>query len=142
MRICIDTTTLIDILKDEFKSNQEKLYIALEQKEELITPSVVFAELMPQFKGDTKLLNLFLKDHKINIEPLDVKSVIASGNRWMKYLKRKERLKCPQCGNIIGGKEHFLSDFFIGGFALTNCDAIITRDRGIYKKYFPDLRII
>ena len=86
-------------------------------------------------------LTLFLKDHKINIEPLDVKSVIASGNRWMKYLKMKERLKYHQCGNIIGVKEH-LSNFFIGGFALTYCDAIITRDRGIYKKYFPDLRII
>jgi hypothetical protein len=33
----------------------------------------------------------------------------------------------------------FLSDFFIGGFASARCDAIITRDRGIYKKYFPDL---
>jgi hypothetical protein len=36
-------------------------------------------------------------------------------------------------------KEHFLSDFYIGGFALAQCDAILTRDRGIYGKYFADL---
>lgn len=139
MKICIDTTILIDILKDEFKDHQEKLYTALSKKEDLVAPSVVFAELMPQFKGDTKLLNSFLSDHKIRIEPLDIDSVINAGARWMNYLKRKTGPKCPQCGIILNIKEHFLSDFYIGGFALTKCNAILTRDRGIYKKYFPEL---
>lgn len=31
------------------------------------------------------------------------------------------------------------ADFLIGGFATVRCDAILTRDRGIYVKYFPDL---
>ena len=139
MKICIDTTILIDILKDECKTHQEKLYAALAKKEDLIAPSVVFAELIPQFKGDTKLLHSFLRDHKIRIEPLDLDSIISAGTRWMKYLKRKTRPKCPQCGNILSVKEYFLSDFYIGGFALTKCDAILTRDRGIYRKYFPEL---
>ncbi|MEW6614889.1 MAG: PIN domain-containing protein [Thermodesulfobacteriota bacterium] len=80
MKICVDTTILIDILKDEFRSHQEKLYMALTRREDLVAPSVVFAELMPQFKGDTKLLYSFLREHNIRIEPLDVDSVInASG---------------------------------------------------------------
>jgi hypothetical protein len=32
-----------------------------------------------------------------------------------------------------------LSDFYIGGFASAKCDAILTRDRGIYRKYFQTL---
>lgn len=116
--------------------------MAFEAREDLVVPSVVFSELMPQFKGDTKLLNSFLRDHKINIEPLDIDSVIAAGSRWIKYLKRKQRLKCPNCGNKLNIKEHFLSDFYIGGFALAKCNAILTRDRGIYKKYFPELQVI
>lgn len=139
MRICIDTTILIDILKDEFKSHQEKLYTALSKREDLIAPSVVFAELMPQFNGDIKLLHAFLGDHKIRIEPLDLDAVISAATGWMKYLRRKTKLKCVQCGNILDVKEHFLSDFYIGGFALTKCNTILTRDRGIYKRYFPDL---
>lgn len=139
MKICIDTTILIDILKDEFKSHQEKLYTAITKREDLIAPSVVFAELMPQFKGDTKLLHSFLRDHKIRIESLDLDSVTSAGTGWMKYLKRKTRPKCSHCGNILDVKEHFLSDFYIGGFALTKCNAILTRDRGIYIKYFPEL---
>ena len=100
---------------------------------------MVYAELMPQFKRDTKLLNEFLEEHKIIIEPLDVDSVIAASEAWMRYLKRKKREKCPQCGLKLNLKKHFLSDFHVGGFASEKCDAILTRDRGIYTKYFPKL---
>ena len=139
MRICVDTTILLDILKDEFRSFQDKLYTALARRENLVAPPVVFAELMPQFKGNTKLLGEFLEEHKIAIEPLCVDSAIAAAQAWMRYLKQKTRLKCPKCGQELNLKEHFLSDFYIGGFASVKCSAILTRDRGIYNKYFPAL---
>ncbi|MBW1609099.1 MAG: type II toxin-antitoxin system VapC family toxin [Deltaproteobacteria bacterium] len=139
MRVCVDTAILLDILKDEFRNFQDKLYTALARRENLVAPSVVYAELMPQFKGDTKLLDEFLEEHKIAIEPLGIVSVIAAAQAWMKYLKRKKRVKCPQCGLKLNLKKHFLSDFYIGGFASTECSAILTRDRGIYTKYFPEL---
>lgn|GEM_PF-812012 len=139
MKVCVDTTILLDILKDEFRSFQDKLYTALSKKENLLAPSVVFAELMPQFKGNTRLLGEFLEEHKIVIEPLGVDSVIAAAQAWMRYLKRKTKVKCPQCGWNLDLKKHFLSDFYIGGFASAKCSAILTRDRGIYTKYFPEL---
>ncbi len=73
------------------------------------------------------------------MEPLDLGSAIAASESWMKYLKRKTKVQCPQCGHKLNLKEHFLSDFYIGGFASTKCDAIRTQDRGIYTKYFPQL---
>jgi len=109
LRVCVDTTILLDILKDEFRSFQDKLYTAL------------------------------AKEHKIAIEPLGVDSAIAAAQAWMRYLKRKTKVKCPQCGQKLNLKEHFLSDFYIGGFASTKCSAILTRDRGICAKYFPAL---
>lgn len=139
MRVCVDTTILLDILKDEFRIFQDKLYTALARRENLVAPSVVFAELMPQFKGNTKQLGEFLEEHKIVTEPLDIDSVIAASESWIKYLKRKTKVKCPQCGHKLNLKEHFLSDFFIGGFASAKCSPILTRDRGIYTKYFPQL---
>jgi len=139
LRICIDTTILIDILKDEFRDYQDILYSALRKGEDLIAPSVVYGELMPQFKGDIKLLETFLKEHKIGIEPLGIDSVTVAATGWMKYLKRKSRTKCPKCGQKLNLREHFLSDFYIGGFASVKCKSILTRDRGIYRKYFPDL---
>jgi len=125
LKVCIDTMVLIDVLKDEFKPFQEMLYTALENKESLVIPTVVFAELMPQFSGDIKLLKSFLKEHKIKIEALDLNSVVIAGERWMKYLKRKSKAKCPKCGERLSTKDHFLSDFYIGGFALAGCDSIL-----------------
>ena len=139
MRVCVDTTILLDILKDEFRSFQDKLYTALVRKENLVAPPVVFAELMPQFKGNTKQLGEFLEEHKIVIEPLGVDSAIAAAQGWMRYLKRKTKVKCPECGRKLDLKEHFLSDFYIGGFASAKCGSILTRDRGIYSSYFPAL---
>jgi len=136
----VDTVVLIDFLKDEFRSFQEKLYAALAAKETLIAPTVVFAELMPQFDADARQVASFLKTHKVTIVALDLDAVTIAGTRWMAYLKRKSRAKCPKCGFRLSGKEHFLSDFYIGGFALTNCNTILTRDRGIYRKYFPELQ--
>lgn len=139
MRVCVDTTILLDILKDEFRMFQDKLYTALARRENLVVPSVVFGELMPQFKGNTKQLGEFLEEHKIVTEALDLDFVIAASESWMKYLKRKTKVKCPQCGHKLNLKEHLLSDFYIGGFASAKCSAILTRDRGIYTKYFPQL---
>jgi predicted nucleic acid-binding protein len=139
LKICVDATILIDILKDEFRSFQDKLYTALSERENLVAPSVVYAELMPQFKGNTKLLGEFLEEHKIMTEPLCVDSAIAAAKAWIRYLKRKTKETCPQCGLKLDLKKHFLSDFYIGGFASAKCDAILTRDRGIYTKYFPEL---
>ena len=139
MRICVDTTILLDILKDEFRGFPEKLYAALDRRENLVAPSVVYAELMPQFKGNSKNLNEFLKEHKIVIEPLDMDSVEAAALAWMLYLKRKTRETCPNCGQKLNLRAHFLSDFYIGGYASVKCNAILTRDRGIYSKYFPSL---
>ncbi len=141
MKICVDTVILVNILKDEYLDHQEKLYKAIAAKETLIAPVIVYAEILPQFAGNKNLAVKFLKDHKISIAPLEIDSAGIAAVRWMRYLKRKSKVKCPNCGHKLDKKEHFLSDFFIGGFALSKCNAILTRDRGIYKTYFPELKL-
>jgi predicted nucleic acid-binding protein len=139
MKVCVDTVILIDILKDEFRGFQDKLYDAFRKGEDLIAPVVVYAELIPQFHGDTRSLDRFLKDHRIEVHPLGVDSVTMAAKAWMKYLTRKARARCPYCDRELERREHFLSDFYIGGFALAKSDALLTRDRGIYRAYFPEL---
>jgi hypothetical protein len=82
---------MLNFQKDEFRSFQEKLYMAITARETLVSPAVVFAELMPQFQGDKKQISLFLKQHKIGVEPLDLKAVSIAGERWMKYLKKNPK---------------------------------------------------
>ena len=67
----------------------------------------------------------FLKEHKIRIDPLEIDSVSIAATRCMRYLKRKAKTTCPNCGKKLDNKAYFLSDFYIGGFAMARCDAIL-----------------
>ena len=142
MKICIDTVIFIDILKDEYPKTQEKFYDALEDGQTLVASVITAAELMPQFQGNRKELITFLKDHHIKVMEVDVESTLTASERWMRYLKKKKTKRCPSCKASISGRDQILADFLIGGFAITHCDRILTRDRGIYRKYFSDLKNI
>lgn len=42
-----------------------------------------------------------------------------------------------------GGKRHrMVPNFLIGSHAMLQCEALITRDRRFYKKYFKSLKVI
>ncbi len=140
MKICIDTVIFIDILKNEYPKTQKKFYDALEGGQALITSVITIAELMPQFMGNRKELIAFLKDHHINIMDIDIESSLTASKRWMRYLEKKRSKLCTSCKAPIPGRDQILADFLIGGFAITHCDRILTRDRGIYRTYFNDLK--
>ena len=38
-----------------------------------------------------------------------------------------------------GPRERIISDFLIGAHAAAEADTFLTRDRGFYAKYFPEL---
>jgi predicted nucleic acid-binding protein len=41
-----------------------------------------------------------------------------------------------------GKRDRVIADFLIGAHAATQCDRLLTRDRGYYKKYFTGLVVI
>lgn len=41
-----------------------------------------------------------------------------------------------------GKRERVMADFLVGSHAATQCDRLLSRDRGYYKKYFADLKVV
>ena len=41
-----------------------------------------------------------------------------------------------------GERDRVLADFLIAAHAQTRCAQLISRDRGFYRTYFPELRLI
>jgi len=152
--IVVDTNPLVYIYKN-VPTYGEKFAILLGdlvRQKVLTIPKIVYGELSVIFK-DISELNTFLSDTGIVVGEISKEAYVDAAERWQRYNKRRT-LICHQCGKKIGAlichkfgetlkiRQHTLSDFIIGAYALDTGKTIVTNDKGYYKTYFPELNII
>jgi len=131
MITAIDTTILLDVfLPDKkFASNSAKLLKLAYDEGALIICDIVYAELVPQFE-DRSILDRSLETINVSLSFVDNDVAFLAGEKWSLYRKS-------------GGKrERIISDFLIGAHAFIKAERFLTRDRGFYKLYFPELQMI
>jgi len=153
--IIVDTNPLVYVYHavPDFGKNYATLLGELARKNILLIPKIVYGELSLIFR-DEKELNFFLKDTGIVIGEMQPEAYITAAKRWERYNKRRV-LMCQRCGEKLGRlicercnaeikiRQHVLTDFLIGAFALqTKGQNILTHDFGYYSSYFPELNII
>jgi len=156
MVTAVDTNIILDVLipNEPFSEPSKKLLDRYLSKGKLILCEVVYAELAAQFPTEQEL-KLFLAETGMRLEYSNDKSLYIAGTRWVKYAGKsnKDRFICPQCGHsfeagcprcraAITRRLHVLSDFLIGAHALISADCLLSRDLGIYKTYFNDLKVV
>jgi predicted nucleic acid-binding protein len=153
--IVVDTNALVYIYSGvpNIGKRYAELMGDLSAKYNLVIPKLVYGELSLVFR-DSKKLNSFLSDTGIIIDDVEPKAYILAAKRWDKYNKRRificqscgsklEKLICRGCDDEIKIRQHILTDFIIGAYALhTEEQKIVTSDKGYYSTYFPDLTII
>lgn len=151
----IDTNPLVYIYHDvpDFGRNYVALLSRLAKKDALFIPKIVYGELSLVFE-DAKELNDFLSDTGIIIGDMEPGSYITAAKRWETYNSRRilmctecgerlEALRCKNCNSEIKIRQHVLSDFLIGAYALQMKGSnLVTNDAGYFSTYFPELNII
>jgi predicted nucleic acid-binding protein len=131
MITAVDTNILLDVFlpDDKFAPESAKLLKSAYDQGAIIICSIVYAELVPQF-ADMYSLNNTLEALNITCSPLDSEIAYIAGERWALYRKS-------------GGKRmRIITDFLIGVHAMVKAERFMTRDRGFYQTYFPDLDIV
>lgn len=123
-------------------------------KGKLIICEVVFAELAARFLSEEDL-KFFLADTGMGLVYSNEKALYTAGMRWAEYARKSARNRftcgkcghgfeatCPQCSATLPKRLHVLADFIIGAHALVQADCILSRDLGVYKTYFSDLKVL
>lgn len=153
MITAVDTNILLDVLIPDAPHGDESesaLAEAVRAGAVLISDSV-YAELAAHFPEQEKL-DRFLADTGLRLEPSKADALYRAGRAWSGYIRRRPALACPQCGATqdlhcdkcgasVQPRQHVVADFMIGAHALVQADQLLTRDRGYYATYFPELTL-
>ncbi|MYE47402.1 MAG: type II toxin-antitoxin system VapC family toxin [Chloroflexi bacterium] len=128
MITAIDTNVLLDIFlsgaprHDESREAVRSAYDA----GAIIVCDIVYAELVPAF-DDRAALDEALREMNVRLSPIDTAIAYEAGRRWMQYRRAG------------GPRTRIISDFLIGAHAVAEADHFLTRDRGFFATYFPEL---
>jgi predicted nucleic acid-binding protein len=155
MTVSVDTNILFDILlPDPQYMKQSLAHLKLHgKKHRLIISEIAYAELASQFH-DQHSLNGFISDTEIYLVNSSPEALWSAARAWKSYTQnRGSEFLCPKCGKSHGlnctdcgaaviSRQHIISDFLIGGHALTHAGNLLTRDRGYYNCYFPELKLV
>ena len=128
MITAVDTSVLLDVfLPDESygPASREWLRSAYDEGA-IIVCDVVYAELVAAF-ADRGALDRALGEISAQVSSFDTAMAYEAGARWIRY---------RQAG---GSRERIITDFLIGAHAISAAERFLTRDRGFYRKYFPEL---
>ena len=125
----VDTNVLLDVFVSgaPYHSQSQEWLINAYDKGAILVCDVVYAELVPAF-GVRSSLDRALGEINATVSTMDTAVAYEAGLRWARY---------RQAG---GSRERIIADFLVGAHAIAKADSFLTRDRGFYATYFPELQ--
>ena len=129
--ILVDTNVLVDIVSDDpvwAEWSERHLALAAAQ-DELAINDIIYAELSVRYPTIEEL------DAMVDAAGL----VSATIPRPALFLAGKAFQRYRSAGGVKTG---VLPDFFIGAHAAISGSALVTRDSGRYRTYFPGITLI
>ena len=128
MITALDTNILLDVFRSVAPQHDESSARVRSAHDAgaIIVCDVVYAELVPGFV-ERAALDGALRAVNARLSPIDSAIAWEAGVRWRRYRRAG------------GPRTRILADFLIGAHALAAADVFLTRDRGFYETYFPDL---
>lgn len=128
MLTAIDTNVLSDVFRRDPKYYEESaaaLRLALNQGA-VVACEVVWAEISAAFASTSEAEGA-MNQIRIDYDALDLPSCLGCAEAWRQYRRSG------------GSRSRVIADFMIASHAIHRADRLLTRDRGFYRTYFPDL---
>ena len=129
--ILVDTNVLLDLVTNDPRWagwSQEQLDFAA-ARDEVAINDIVYAELSIGYSRIEELDDL-IRGTRLISAPIPRAALFLAGKAFRRY----------RSGG--GTKSGVLPDFFLGAHAVVSQSALITRDTGRYRTYFPAITLI
>ena len=128
MITAVDSGVLLDVfLRDQHHGDESRERLRTAYGEGAIAIcDVVNSELAAAFP-DRATLDRALREINAATSPINTSIAFEAGVRWKRY---------RQAG---GPRKRIITDFLIGAHAVSVADQFLTRDRGFFASYFPEL---
>ncbi len=131
MITALDTSVLLDVFlpDEEFVDASRRAVRHAYADGALVVCEPVFAELAAHFENRTQLDSILDQLH-VRVEPVTRDAAFVAGRMFRSYR------------DTGGSRERMITDFLIGGHATLRATRLLTRDRGFYREYFRDLKVL
>lgn len=131
MIAALDSNVLLDILIPNVSFFDRSLAAITKaaSRGSLVICNIVYTELACHFPRQAEC-DRFLEENGIRVEPIDRAACYAASRAWREHWKAG------------GRRDRVLADFLIGAHAMAQANCLVTRDRGFYRGYFPELVVV
>lgn len=131
MITAVDTSVLIDVFgaDPQFGATSAKALRQCLNEGAIVACDVVWSETRAAFPSDESF------SQAMRALGVEFSALLAPAASLAGVSRKKYRA-------VGGQRKRVMADFMIGGHAATQCDRLLTRDRGYYRKYFASLAVL